>query len=74
MNLIANLGSGTPYTASSIATPITGEISPILKDRNGSRLPWQFNMDMNIDKNFTLKYGGEGEDAKQINLMFTYGK
>lgn len=69
MNLIANLGSGTPYTASSIATPITGEISPITEGSlNGSRLPWQFNMDMNIDKNFTLKYGGEGEDAKQINF------
>ncbi|MGB1943684.1 MAG: carboxypeptidase regulatory-like domain-containing protein, partial [Flavobacteriales bacterium] len=28
LNMIANLGSGTPYTASTIATPITGEISP----------------------------------------------
>lgn len=69
MNLIANLGSGTPYTASTIATPITGEISPSTEGSiNGSRLPWQFNMDMNIDKNFTLKYGGEGDAAKQINF------
>ena len=41
LNLIANLGSGTPYTASTIATPITGEISPAMSSINGSRLPWQ---------------------------------
>jgi hypothetical protein len=68
-NLIANLGSGTPYTASTIATPITGEISPSTEGSiNGSSLPWQFNMDMNIDKNFTLNFGGEGEAAKSVNL------
>lgn len=69
VNLIANLGSGTPYTASTIATPITGEISPSTEGSiNGSRLPWQFNIDMNLDKNFTLKFGGDGEDAKSVNL------
>ncbi|PCJ82705.1 MAG: hypothetical protein COA49_01190 [Bacteroidetes bacterium] len=70
-NFIANLGSGTPYTASTNPTPITGEISPSTEGSiNGSRLPWQFNMDMNIDKNFTLKFGGEteGEAGKSINL------
>jgi outer membrane receptor protein involved in Fe transport len=68
-NMIANLGSGTPYTASTIATPITGEVSPSTEGSiNGSRLPWQFNMDMNIDKNFTLKFGGEGDKAKEINF------
>ncbi|MDE0721857.1 MAG: carboxypeptidase regulatory-like domain-containing protein [Flavobacteriales bacterium] len=68
-NLIANLGSGTPYTASTIATPITGEISPSTEGSiNGSSLPWQFNMDINIDKNFTLNFGGEGEAAKSVNL------
>ncbi|MBM71657.1 MAG: hypothetical protein CL847_02605 [Crocinitomicaceae bacterium] len=69
LNLIANLGSGTPYTASTIATPITGEISPSTEGSiNGSRLPWQFNMDVNLDKNYTLKFGGEGDKAKEINL------
>ena len=68
-NIIANLGSGTPYTASTIATPITGEISPSTEGSiNGSRLPWQFNMDMNLDKNITLKFGGEGENSKSVNL------
>lgn len=69
VNMIANLGSGTPYTASTIATPITGEISPSTEGSiNGSRLPWQFTLDLNIDKNFLLNFGGEGENAKTANL------
>jgi outer membrane receptor protein involved in Fe transport len=64
LNFIANLGSGTPYTASTIATPITGEISPSTEGSiNGSRLPWQFNLDANIDKNFTITYGGGKREA-----------
>lgn len=69
VNFIANLGSGTPYTASTIATPVTGEISPSTQGSiNGSRLPWQFTLDMNLDRNFTLSFGGEGEKAKSVNL------
>ena len=69
LNFIANLGSGTPYTASRVATPVTGEISPSTQGSiNGSRLPWQFNLDANIDKNFTIQHGGEGEAAKTTNL------
>ena len=69
LNMIANLGSGTPYTASTIATPITGEISPSTEGSiNGSRLPWQFSLDANLDRNFTVTYGGEGDAAKTTNL------
>ena len=69
VNVIANLGSGTPYTASSIPTPITGEVSPSTEGSiNGSRLPWQFNMDLNIDKNFSINIGKEGEENKTVNL------
>ena len=68
LNMIANLGSGTPYTASTIATPITGEISPSTEGSiNGSRLPWQFNMDVNIDKNWAITRG-EGDDAHSYNV------
>ena len=69
INFIGNLGSGTPYTASNIATPITGEVSPSTEGSiNGSRLPWQFNLDINIDKNFTLTFGSDGDRAKTANL------
>ncbi|MBL7943186.1 MAG: hypothetical protein JNM00_10495, partial [Flavobacteriales bacterium] len=68
-NFIANLGSGTPYTASVIPTPVDGSISPSTEGSiNGSRLPWQFTLDVNFDKNIMLKFGGDGEDAKTANL------
>ena len=68
VNFIANLGSGTPYTASTIATPITGGISPSTEGSiNGSRLPWQFNMDVNIDKNWAITKG-EGDNAQSYNV------
>jgi hypothetical protein len=69
INFIANLGSGTPYTASNIAVPITGEISPNTEGSiNGSRLPWQFRLDAQIDRNFTLKFKGRGDKEKTANL------
>jgi hypothetical protein len=68
-NFIANLGSGTPYTSQVIATPITGEVSPSTEGSlNGSRLPWQFSVDLQLDRNFTLKFGKEGENQKVTNL------
>ena len=69
LNFIAQLGSGTPYTASNLAVPITGEISPSTQGSiNGSRLPWQFSLDMNIDKNFVLSFGEEDGKAKTLNM------
>ena len=68
INFISNLGSGTPYTASTIATPITGEISPSTEGSiNGSRLPWQFNLDLNLDKNWAITRG-EGAEASSYNI------
>jgi hypothetical protein len=68
-NFIANLGSGTPYTSQVIATPVTGEVSPSTEGSlNGSRLPWQFSVDLQLDRNFTLKFGKEGENQKVTNL------
>jgi hypothetical protein len=68
-NLIANLGSGVPYTAQVFPTPITGEISPTTAGGiNSARLPWQFTVDINFDKNFSLAFGGEGDKKKAANL------
>lgn len=68
-NLIANLGSGTPYTPAVFAYPITGEISPSTEGSiNGARLPWSFTVDLNLDRNFSLQFGGEGDKKKSANL------
>ena len=71
-NLIANLGSGTPYTSQVFPTPITGEISPSTEGSlNGSRLPWQFTLNANIDKSFELTFGeGEGQKKAFLNVYF----
>ncbi|MFK7757005.1 MAG: carboxypeptidase-like regulatory domain-containing protein [Flavobacteriales bacterium] len=70
VNLVGDLGSGTPYTAQELATPITGEIAPATKGSlNGSRLPWIFNTSFQADKNFTLNLNKkEGDQAKTANL------
>ena len=75
INFIANLGSGTPYTASTIATPITGEISPSTEGSiNGSRLPWQFTLNLNLDKNWTITKGtGEDASSYNVNVYFWIG-
>jgi outer membrane receptor for ferrienterochelin and colicin len=65
INMITNMGSGTPYTAQVFATPITGEISPSTEGSlNGSRLPWQVTLNMNIDKSWAIAFGN-GEDGKK---------
>jgi hypothetical protein len=69
INFIANLGSGTPYTPQQFATPVTGEITPSTEGTiNGARLPWQFTVDLNIDRNFNLQFGKDGEKKKTANL------
>lgn len=68
-NVICNMGSGTPYTPQVFATPITGELSPSTEGSiNGARLPWQFTVDLNLDRNFTLKFAGKDGKQKVANL------
>ena len=54
VSLISTAGSGLPYSKSSVITSgglFTGGLSRRLDGGlNGSRLPWNFNMDMRIDR------------------------
>jgi outer membrane receptor protein involved in Fe transport len=50
-------GSGTPYTAQSNITSIFGGRNDLKGTINGSRLPWQFRVDMRLDKDIYLKKG-----------------
>ncbi|MFT6322768.1 MAG: hypothetical protein ACJAWO_000312 [Halieaceae bacterium] len=57
-NFIFNVGSGTPYSRQNFVTG-QGYISPVGSANlqgsvNGSRLPWQFKMDLRVDKNLIL--------------------
>lgn len=73
-NVVLRAGSGVPYSRQ---FNVTQDASFGIADRstlkgsvNGSRLPWQFRMDLRIDKNIDLQWGGkgEGDDKKVANL------
>jgi hypothetical protein len=71
LNLIANLGSGTPYSNTKLATPIvnarnSGGLDGTL---NGARLNGLFTMNAQLDKNITLKFKKEeGGKEKTANM------
>ncbi|MCB9189218.1 MAG: carboxypeptidase regulatory-like domain-containing protein [Flavobacteriales bacterium] len=69
-NLVSYFASGTPYSAQEGVIPtafIAGNSGGIKGTVNGSRKPGTFRSDLQIDRNFMLKFG-EGEDAKTANL------
>lgn len=71
VNVVSILGSGTPYSRSSIVyNEGAGTGSRALEGTlNGSRLPWQFTTDMQIDRDIPLSFGGkDGEKAKSADL------
>ena len=73
LNVVAILGSGTPYSSSSRVVD-EGAITPsgshaLVGTLNGSRLPWQFTTDLQLDRNVPLSFGKEeGDKAKGANL------
>jgi hypothetical protein len=68
-NLTARLGSGTPYSAQSNATPEAQTALGVASratlegNVNGQRLPWSYRMDLRIDKNIDLTWGGKKEGS-----------
>ena len=59
--------SGRPYTQRVTPTRYGG--SQIDGSINGARLPWNFNVDMRIDKSFNLS-AGEGRKPLFLNIYF----
>ncbi|MBP6312154.1 MAG: carboxypeptidase regulatory-like domain-containing protein [Flavobacteriales bacterium] len=71
LNTVVILGSGTPYSASSQVVNEGADNTNYRLDGklNGSRLPWQFSTDMQLDRDFPLHFGGkDGDKAKTSNL------
>lgn len=71
-NLIFRLGSGTPYSKQSNITPEAQfglNINKSLEGAiNGSSTPWNYRMDLRIDKNIALTWGKIEEERKHANL------
>jgi hypothetical protein len=71
INLVADLGSGTPYSrSSSIYNEGENTGSYTLEGTlNGATLPWQFNTNLQIDRDIPLTFHKDrGEQAKHSNL------
>ena len=66
-NLTLTGGSGTPYTKSSKVMQY-GAMGPILGSINGSRLPWQFLLNLKIDKDFNFMMGKGKRKPATINV------
>jgi hypothetical protein len=71
VNLTTNIGSGTPYSRQQL---VTGESSGGIGNSglegtlNGSRKPWTFTTDFQIDRNFDLAFGKEEGKKTMANL------
>jgi hypothetical protein len=69
-SLTINGGSGTPYTASrNVLSPLSGGTRLLKGTYGGSRLPWQFRLDLRVDKDFYIKLKKSADDnAKKVYL------
>jgi hypothetical protein len=77
LNIITNIYSGSPYSSQ---TGITGDalINPntsgITGTVNGSRLPWQYRLDLQLDRTFGIDFGKDGKKKStylQVYLRVT---
>ncbi|MGE5424095.1 MAG: TonB-dependent receptor domain-containing protein [Syntrophothermus sp.] len=73
-NLTFTGGSGYPYTKSSRIMPFGG-MGPITGTVNGARLPWQFLINLRVDKDINLALGKKGASMniylEVLNLLNT---
>ena len=70
-NLVANFASGMPYSRSQIVTgaALLNPQNPILMgEPYGSRKPWNFRADSQIDRNIALSFGSGESKKKKANL------
>lgn len=74
-NIVFRAGSGTPYSKQANVTHegqfgIGGGNNALDGQVNGSNLPWSYKVDLRVDKNVELSWGGkkDGAEKKKANL------
>jgi hypothetical protein len=74
LNIQSNIYSGSPYSSQTFITN-EGVFSPnyagLSGSQNGSRLPWSYRMDMQLDRTLTL-HMGKGENKKKATFLNVY--
>ena len=74
MNIVTQIGSGTPYSGykqaagEALLQPGTSQLDGSL---NGSRKPWQYRVDLQLDRNFMLEFGDD-ENKKKAAYLNVY--
>lgn len=66
INIQTTAVSGRPYTKLFNPTPFGG--SGYTGDINGARLPWNYNIDLRVDKNFRLFAGEQKSGGLSLNV------
>jgi outer membrane receptor protein involved in Fe transport len=73
-NMLFRVGSGTPYSRQQQITRLFADnrFRNIDGTLNGSRLPWNFNADLRVDKfiEFSQKENNGGKSPANVNLYF----
>lgn len=73
LNIVSNIYSGSPYSAQTFITN-QGQFSPLGAGldgtTNGSRLPWSYRLDLQLDRTFSLELGKE--DKKRATFLNVY--
>jgi hypothetical protein len=73
LNILTNIYSGSPYSYQNAITS-EGFLSPnsagLTGTLNGSRLPWQYRLDLQLDRTFNLEFGKE--DKKKTTFLNVY--
>jgi hypothetical protein len=71
--LIANINSGSPYSSQTFITDegIGNLNAGINGTLNGSRLPWQYRLDIQADKTINIEYGSK-ENKKKTAFLQVY--
>lgn len=71
LNVITIVNSGAPYSRQANITPVAiGVGTPqLLGALNGSRKPWQYRLDMQLDRIFNLEYGSDEGRKKRAYLQ-----
>lgn len=73
LNILTNIYSGNPYSTQN-AVVGDGLLSPnaagLTGTTNGSRLPWQYRLDVQLDRTFNLNFGKEGK--KKTTFLNVY--
>jgi hypothetical protein len=67
LNLVIRTRSGEPYTRGAVATNVAGgdfNGKPIIGSINGSRLPWNYEMNLKLDKSVKVANIGRKKDAE----------